>query len=99
MRPISSDTVIPINCPRAPGPAQFTHDASYNVQGTFADGISGKVQFEPSRLTGVFQALKDPDVFRQVYIEQGAVTWPGNGDLAPDAMYEAIKINGAWILD
>ena len=55
-----------------------------SIQVTFADGISGKVQFEPSYLTGVFQALKDPDVFRQVYIEQGAVTWPGNVDLAPD---------------
>ena len=55
-----------------------------SIQVTFADGISGKVQFEPSRLTGVFQALKDQDVFRQVYIEQGAVTWPGNVDLAPD---------------
>lgn len=70
-----------------------------SIQVTFADGISGKVQFEPSYLTGVFQALKDPDAFRQVYIEQGAVTWPGNVDLAPDAMYEAIKINGEWILD
>ena len=66
---------------------------------TFADGISGKVHFEPSYLTGVFQALKDPDVFRQAYIEHGAVTWPGNLDLAPDAMYEAIKINGEWILN
>jgi hypothetical protein len=70
-----------------------------SIQVTFADGTSGKVQFEPSYLTGVFEALKDPDVFRQVYIEQGAVTWPGNLDLAPDAMYEAIKINGEWILD
>ena len=70
-----------------------------SIQVTFSDGISGKVQFEPSHLTGVFQAMKDPDVFRQVYIEQGAVTWPGNVDLAPDAMYVAIKINGEWILD
>jgi hypothetical protein len=70
-----------------------------SIQVTFADGTSGKVQFEPSYLTGVFEALKDPDVFRQVYIEQGAVTWPGNLDLAPDAMYEAIKINGEWILN
>jgi len=70
-----------------------------SIQVTFADGISGKVQFEPSHLTGVFEVLKDSDVFRQVRIEHGAVTWPGNLDLAPDAMYEAIKINGEWILD
>ena len=73
--------------------------SSLSIQVTFADGTSGKVQFEPSHLTGVFEALKDPDVFRQAYIEHGAVTWPGNLDLAPDAMYEAIRINGEWILD
>jgi hypothetical protein len=73
--------------------------SSLSIQVTFADGTSGKVQFEPSHLTGVFEALKDPDVFRQAYIEHGAVTWPGNLDLAPDAMYEAIKINGEWVLN
>ncbi len=65
----------------------------------FFDGTSGKVQFKPSHLTGVFEKLKDPEIFRQAYIENGAVTWPGNVDLAPDAMYQAIKTNGEWILN
>jgi hypothetical protein len=65
----------------------------------FFDGTSGKVQFKPSHLTGVFEKLKDPEIFRQAYIENGAVTWPGNIDLAPDAMYQAIKTNGEWILN
>ncbi len=65
----------------------------------FSDGTSGKVQFKPSHLTGVFEKLKDPEIFRQAYIENGAVTWPGNVDLAPDAMYQAIKTNGEWILN
>lgn len=64
----------------------------------FADGTVGKVLFEYSHLTGVFEALKDPAVFLQVYIEEGAVTWPGDLDLAPDAMYRAIKSDGEWIL-
>ncbi len=38
--------------------------SSLSIQVTFADGTLGKVQFEPSHLTGVFEALKDPDVFR-----------------------------------
>jgi hypothetical protein len=49
-------------------------------------------------LTGVFAALKDPIVFEQVRVDDGAVTWPGNLDLAPDAMYQAIKSQGEWIL-
>ncbi len=30
-------------------------------------------------------------VFRQVFIDDGAVTWPGEIDLAPDAMYAEIS--------
>jgi hypothetical protein len=69
---------------------------SLSVQ--FADGTTGTVQFEPSHLTGVFAALKDPQTFRQAHIEAGAVTWPGELDLAPDAMYDAIKSHGVWHL-
>jgi hypothetical protein len=64
----------------------------------FADGTVGNVQFELTHMTGVFAALKDPAVFAQAYIEDGAVAWPGNLDLAPDAMYYAIKNQGEWRL-
>ena len=73
--------------------------SSLSIHVIFSDGTSGKVQFKPSHLTGVFEKLKDPEIFRQAYIEIGAVTWPGNVDLAPDAMYQAIKTNGEWILN
>ena len=64
----------------------------------FADGISGEVHFEISHLTGVFSALKDSNFFKQAFIDRGAVAWPDNIDLAPDAMYNEIKANGVWIL-
>ena len=64
----------------------------------FADGTVGRVRFEPSHLTGVFTALKDPLVFQQARVEDGFVTWPGDPDLAPDAMYDAIKNQGEWVL-
>ena len=64
----------------------------------FSDGTVGRVQFEKSHLTGVFKALKDPMVFQQAHIEDGVVTWPGDIDLAPDAMYRAIKEAGEWVL-
>lgn len=64
----------------------------------FADGTVGKVRFEPSHLTGVLATLKDPVVFAQAYIEEGAVVWPGDLDLAPDAMTQAIRNQGEWVL-
>lgn len=66
----------------------------------FADGTQGEV--DASRLifgdrAGVFERLRDPAAFARVRVEHGAVTWPGNLDLAPDAMYDAIKAAGVWI--
>jgi hypothetical protein len=64
----------------------------------FKDGLTGEVRFEPSHLTGVFEALKNPEIFASVSCAEGFVTWPGELDLAPDAMYDEIKVNGVWIL-
>jgi len=42
--------------------------------------------------------MADPARFVEVYVEHGAVTWPGELDLAPDAMYQEIKNHGEWKL-
>jgi hypothetical protein len=72
--------------------------ASMALAVRFHDGTEGIVRFEPSHLEGVFEALKDSNIFRQARIEFGAVSWPGNIDLAPDAMYREIKRSGEWVL-
>jgi hypothetical protein len=51
-----------------------------------------------SEKAGVFAELKDIDTLNQVYLEYGAVTWPGGIDLAPDAMHNKIQRNGLWKL-
>ncbi len=68
------------------------------LQVRFVDGTVGKVKFENSHLTGVFEVLKNPATFDQVHIDNGAVAWPGDIDLAPDAMYAQIKSQGEWVL-
>jgi len=68
----------------------------------FNDGTEGDVDMADlvhSSRAGVFAALRDEILFRQVRLEYGAVTWPGDLDLAPDAMYGAIKIYGEWVLE
>ena len=67
----------------------------------FADGLTGMVDLSDmvqSPRAGVFAALSDPTLFAQVRLEYGAVTWPGDLDLAPDAMHAAIKQRGEWRL-
>jgi hypothetical protein len=56
----------------------------------FQDGLSGRVRLHPEELTGVLEPLRDMQFFRRVYIDYGAVAWPGDIDLAPDAMHAQV---------
>lgn len=56
----------------------------------FRDGLSGYVQLDESDLTGALAPLRDPAFFRQVFIDHGAVAWPGDVDLAPDAIHAEV---------
>jgi hypothetical protein len=73
----------------------------YRLRVSFADGLTGTVDM--SRLVhspkaGVFAALTDPSLFAQVRLDFGAVAWPGDLDLAPDAMHAAIQQHSEWAL-
>ncbi len=71
----------------------------YRLAVRFVDGTTGIVDLSArvvSPRAGVFSRLRDRDVFAEVYIAYGAVTWPGDVDLAPDAMHDAIKTLGEW---
>jgi hypothetical protein len=72
----------------------------YAVKVRFIDGLEGIVRFLPGFFRGVFSHLNDPKKFRQVSVVGGAVTWPGELDLAPDVMHEEIKQRcGVWVVD
>ena len=60
----------------------------------FKDGLTGRVQLRPEELTGALAPLLDARFFEQVFIDYGAVAWPGEIDLAPDAMYAQIASQG-----
>jgi len=67
----------------------------------FVDGTEGDVDVSGlifHERAGVFVALRDPAVFAQAHVHYGAVTWPGELDLAPDAMYDEIRANGHWVI-
>ncbi len=76
--------------------ARVTGALEFSVR--FADGVEGRVRLCRSHLFGVFERLKDPEVFNRLAVTEGFVSWPDEIDLAPDAMYEAIRRDGAWVL-
>ncbi len=73
----------------------------FRLRVTFMDGSAGYVDLSrrvASPHAGIFSVLKDETLFSQVYVDYGVVTWPGEIDLAPDTMYDAIQQQGEWIL-
>jgi hypothetical protein len=65
-------------------------EPGYRLFVRFKDGLSGRVQLTAEELTGALAPLADPGFFERVFVDQGAVTWPGEIDLAPDAMHADI---------
>jgi hypothetical protein len=77
-------------------------DACLHV--TFVDGTEGKVDMRaflsnPKVDGTVFEALRDPEVFAQARVVLGALQWPNGADLAPDAMYDAVREHRVWVID
>lgn len=70
----------------------------YTLWVRFRDGLEGAVTFLPGFFRGVFSPLRDHAQFQQVRVVDGVVTWPGELDLAPDAMHHEIRAHGEWVL-
>lgn len=76
----------------------------HRLKVTFVDETKGEVEMgrflADSRLDDTpFEPLRDPEMFKRVEVVLGAVHWPSGADLAPDAMYDAIRDKGRWVLE
>ena len=64
--------------------------ADYDVRFTFSDGREGVVDlrrtvFEDPR--EIFATLRDPSVFKRLFIDHGVLCWPDGPDIAPEYIY------------
>ena len=71
---------------------------------SFVDGTTGEVDMRrmlnnPNIDGTIFEPLRNPAAFSQAQIVLGAVHWPNGADLAPDAMYDAVREFGVWVLE
>lgn len=95
--------IVPAIIPKAPWRvASVSHLPGFRLSVRFNDGTEGTVVMSGlihSPNAGVFEALRDEKIFSKVTLHYGAVTWPGELDLAPDALYEAISRSGECVLN
>jgi len=63
----------------------------YSIHVTFSDGAIKEIDLGDllANARGVFLALRDPHIFKQVRVnrETGTVEWPGEVDLDPEVLY------------
>lgn len=65
----------------------------YRLQVVFDDGVCGTVDLSDYAGVGVFEAWLKPGFFEQVTLSaNGALVWPGDLDLCPDAIY--LRVTG-----
>lgn len=57
----------------------------------FDDGTEGEISIADRLFGPMFEPLKDPAFFARARVDDfGAVCWPNEADLAPDALYRRI---------
>ncbi|MDX2079459.1 MAG: DUF2442 domain-containing protein [Terrimicrobiaceae bacterium] len=62
--------------------------AEFKLRLGFSDGTDAVVDLSDFAGKGVFQAWVQPGIFEQVRVTDfGAVSWPGDLDMCPDALY------------
>lgn len=73
----------------------------YKLSITCNDGTNGIVDMSAlvsSPNAGMYAELKDAQLFQQVSIELGALTWPNGADLDPSWVHEEIGKNKSWMV-
>lgn len=66
----------------------------YRLAVRFDDGVEGVIEMHDRLFGPVFEPLKDPAVFKRVFVDDfGAISWPNGADLAPDALHERLRVN------
>ena len=69
------------------------HVREYVLWMKFEDGTEGEIDLASELWGPVFEPLKDQAFFRQVAVaEYGTIAWPNGADLAPESLYERVRV-------
>ena len=56
---------------------------NYHIKIKYDDGLVKTVNIKPYIDIGISKELEDPEYFKKVYLDNGAVTWPNGYDFCP----------------
>jgi Protein of unknown function (DUF2442) len=60
----------------------------------FRDGTAGEVDLRPELQGPIFEPLHDPAYFSKftIHPEFQTLCWPNGADIAPETLYEAVRV-------
>ena len=63
----------------------------YRLWLRFSDGAEGVVDLEPELYGEVFLPLRDPALFRRVFLTSRTIEWPNGADFAPEFLRQQLQ--------
>ena len=66
---------------------EATYAKDYSVYVTFEDGSRGVFDFEPYLNYPCYRSLRSHGLFSLVKADHGTLSWPGDIDIAPEAVW------------
>jgi hypothetical protein len=83
-------------------PARTVVDARYlgahSAWLRFDDGLQGTVDFDAALIAPALHRLRDPSLFAQFRVHEGALSWPGDLDIAPERLYELVSAQNGFVM-
>ncbi|CCE25373.1 DUF2442 domain-containing protein [Methylotuvimicrobium alcaliphilum] len=72
------------------------HLQDYRIWLKFNDDVEGVVDLSNELWGGMFEPLKDLNVFNQVKLDKelDTIVWPNGADLAPEFLHELLQSQG-----
>ena len=78
-----------------PSVIRAKYDGGFRIHITFSNNVQGTIDLQGWLEGPIFEPLKDLSYFRRFFIDGGTVVWPNGADIAPETLYEAVKLAGA----
>ena len=64
----------------------------YILSVAFDNGETGLLDMKPYLNFGIFQKIRDPDIFRTVHVSFDAIAWESGADIDPEFIYEKCRV-------
>jgi len=71
-----------------PGVIEGEYLRDYRIKVKFSNGLIKEVDCENYIDGGIFEPLKDMEMFKRFFVDGWTISWPNGAYIAPDTLYD-----------